>query len=66
MTAAALRDGRGLAKFREFVRGLREEILRLSEDYSVFPQHSLTKQLRAGEGYVQKIEAKRIGAGFAA
>lgn len=28
MTAAALRDGRGLAKFREFVR-VREEILRL-------------------------------------
>ena len=36
MTAAALRDGRGLAKFREFVRA-------------------------QGGGYVQKIEAKRIG-----
>ena len=61
MTAAALRDGRGLAKFREFVRAQGGDP-KVTEDYSVFPQHSLTKQLRAGEGgYVQKIEAKRIG-----
>ena len=61
MTSAALEDGSGLKKLREFIaaQGGNPDV---TEDYSLFPQHSLKRELKAGQdGYIEKIEAKRIG-----
>ncbi len=61
MAAAAIKDGRGLEKFREFVTAQGGNPA-VTEDYSLFPQHSLQKDLTAdADGYVEKIEARRIG-----
>ncbi len=61
MTKEALRDGRGLAKLKEFIaaQGGNPDVI---DDYSLFPAHSMKKELVAyRDGYVQKIEARRIG-----
>jgi len=61
MTEAALKDGRGLARLREFVaaQGGNPAVV---DDYSFFPQHSVEKKLLAAEtGYVSRIEARKIG-----
>lgn len=61
MTKEALRDGRGLAKLKEFIaaQGGNPDVI---DDYSLFPAHSMKKELVADrDGYVQKIEARRIG-----
>ena len=61
MTKKALKDGSGLSKLREFIKaqGGNPDV---TEDYSIFPAHSIMKELRApNDGYVQKIEARRIG-----
>ena len=61
MTEKALKDGSGLAKFREFVeaQGGNPDVI---TDYGLFPQHSLKMELKAEEsGYIHKIEARRIG-----
>lgn len=61
MTKEALRDGRGLAKLGEFIKaqGGNPAVI---DDYSLFPSHSVEEDLVAAEdGYVQKIEARRIG-----
>lgn len=61
MTKAALADGRGLEKLREFIEAQGGNT-KVTEDYSLFPQHSVTKELLSpADGYVEKIEAKRIG-----
>jgi len=61
MTKAALEDGRGLARLREFIaaQGGNPAVV---DDYSLFPQHSVEMELRAGKaGYVSRIEARQIG-----
>ena len=61
MTKEALRDGRGLVKLKEFIaaQGGNPDVI---DDYSLFPAHSMKKELVADrDGYVQKIEARRIG-----
>lgn len=61
MTSAALQNGKGLEKLRQFVQaqGGNPAVV---DDYSLFPQHSLKKELKAEKaGYVEKIEAKSIG-----
>lgn len=61
MTKEALGDGRGLAKLKEFIaaQGGNPDVI---DDYSLFPAHSMKKELVADrDGYVQKIEARRIG-----
>lgn len=61
MTKEALGDGRGLAKLKEFIaaQGGNPDVI---YDYSLFPAHSMKKELVADrDGYVQKIEARRIG-----
>lgn len=57
----ALADGRGLNKLREFIKaqGGNPDVI---DDYSLFPAHSVKKEIIAqNSGWVQKIEAKRIG-----
>lgn len=61
MTKEALDNGRGLAKLGEFIKaqGGNPEVI---TDYSLFPQHSIEKTLKAKKsGYVRTIEAKKIG-----
>lgn len=61
MTKEALRDGRGLVKLKEFIaaQGGNPDVI---DDYSLFPAHSMKKELVADrDGYVQKIEARCIG-----
>ena len=61
LAAQALKDGRGLDKLREFIaaQGGNPDV---TEDYSLFPQHSMQRELKADtDGYVEKIEARRIG-----
>lgn len=61
MTKEALDNGRGLAKLGEFIKaqGGNPGVI---TDYSLFPQHSIEKTLRAKKsGYVRTIEAKKIG-----
>ena len=61
MTKKAMEDGSGLAKLAEFIKaqGGNPEVI---NDYSLFPQHSITAELKAAEdGYVQAIEARKIG-----
>lgn len=61
MTSEVLKDGRGLKKLREFIKaqGGNPDV---TENYSLFPQHSVKRELKApNDGYVEKIEAKRIG-----
>ncbi|MCI7147518.1 MAG: pyrimidine-nucleoside phosphorylase [Firmicutes bacterium] len=61
MTEAALADGRGLAKLRAFIeaQGGNPQVV---DDYSLFPEHSVEDRLIAqSDGYVSKIEARRIG-----
>lgn len=61
MTKEALRDGKGLVKLKEFIaaQGGNPDVI---DDYSLFPAHSMKKELVADrDGYVQKIEARRIG-----
>lgn len=61
MTEKAMKDGSGLAKLGEFIeaQGGNPGVI---TDYSLFPQHSITAELRADrEGYVQGIEARKIG-----
>ena len=61
LTRQALADGRGLAKLREFIAAQGGEA-GVVDDYSLLPQHSLKKELLADrDGFVQKIEARRIG-----
>lgn len=61
LTRQALADGRGLAKLREFIAAQGGEA-GVVDDYSLLPQHSLAKELLADrDGFVQKIEARRIG-----
>jgi pyrimidine-nucleoside phosphorylase len=61
MTKAALADGSGLEKLAQFIeaQGGNKEVI---HNYQLFPQHSVEKTLKAtSAGYVEKIEAKRIG-----
>ncbi|MBR5516527.1 MAG: pyrimidine-nucleoside phosphorylase [Firmicutes bacterium] len=61
MTKKAMEDGSGLTKLAQFIeaQGGNPEVI---NDYSLFPQHSITAQLTAREdGYVQAIKAKQIG-----
>ncbi|MBQ9961606.1 MAG: pyrimidine-nucleoside phosphorylase [Firmicutes bacterium] len=61
MTTKALKDGSGLAKLAEFIRaqGGNPNVI---EDYTLFPQHSLAKELKAEKaGYIAKIRAGQIG-----
>jgi len=61
MTKKALEDGSGLAKLYKFIeaQGGNPEVI---NDYSLFPQHSITAELKAEEGgYIKAIEARRIG-----
>lgn len=61
MTKKAMEDGTGLAKLGEFIeaQGGNPEVI---NDYSLFPQHTLTAELKSETaGYVQNIEAKKIG-----
>lgn len=61
MTKKAMEDGTGLAKLGEFIeaQGGNPEVI---NDYSLFPQHTLTLELKANtEGYVHNIEAKKVG-----
>lgn len=61
MTEAALKDGRGLARLREFI-GAQGGNPAVVDDYSLFPQHSTERKLCAQEsGYVSRIEARKIG-----
>ena len=61
LTRQALADGRGLAKLREFIAAQGGEA-GVVDDYSLLPQHSLARELLADrDGFVQKIEARRIG-----
>ncbi len=61
MTRAALEDGRGLARLREFIAAQGGDP-GVVDDYSLFPQHSVDLELRAAEsGYVHAIEARKIG-----
>ena len=61
LTRQALADGRGLAKLREFIAAQGGEA-GVVDDYSLLPQHSLAKEFLADrDGFVQKIEARRIG-----
>ncbi len=61
MTRAALEDGRGLARLREFIAAQGGDP-GVVDDYSLFPQHSVELELRAAEsGYVRAIEARKIG-----
>ncbi len=57
----AMKSGKALEVFRKFVKsqGGNPEV---TDDYSLFPQHSIEKQICAKQsGYVNKIEAMRIG-----
>ena len=61
MTKKAMADGSGLKKLGEFfaAQGGNPEVI---NDYSLFPQHSLTEELKADKtGYVCAIEARKIG-----
>lgn len=61
MTTRALEEGRGLAKLAEFIeaQGGNPQVI---EDYSLFPQHSLARELKAEkDGYVSEIKAAVIG-----
>ena len=61
MTKKAMEDGTGLAKLGEFIaaQGGNPEVI---NDYSLFPQHSITAELKAEEdGFVKNIEARKIG-----
>ena len=61
MTKKALKDGSGLAKLRKFIKAQGGNP-GVTDDYSIFPAHSVMKELTApNDGYVQKIEARRIG-----
>ncbi|MBQ8563009.1 MAG: pyrimidine-nucleoside phosphorylase [Firmicutes bacterium] len=60
-TTAALEDGSGLRKLRQFIeaQGGNADVV---DDYSLFPQHSVELVLRAeASGYVSAIEARKIG-----
>ncbi|MGN1413735.1 MAG: pyrimidine-nucleoside phosphorylase [Anaerovoracaceae bacterium] len=61
MTEAALKDGSGLTQLRRFIeaQGGNPAVV---DDYSLFPQHTVEKELRAETpGYVSRIEARCIG-----
>ena len=61
MAENALKDGRGLEKLREFIaaQGGMEKVI---EDFSLFPAHTVERELIAEQdGYVQRIEARKIG-----
>ena len=61
LAKAALADGRGLAKFAQFVeaQGGNPAVI---DDYNLFPPHSLSRDVCAEtDGYVARIEARRIG-----
>lgn len=61
MAESALKDGRGLEKLREFIaaQGGMEKVI---EDFSLFPAHTVERELIAEQdGYVQRIEARKIG-----
>ncbi|MBR6529124.1 MAG: pyrimidine-nucleoside phosphorylase [Firmicutes bacterium] len=61
MTKKAMEDGTGLAKLGEFIaaQGGNPEVI---NDYSLFPQHSITAELKAeADGFVKSIEARKIG-----
>ena len=61
MTRKALKDGSGLSQIRRFIQaqGGNPAVV---DDYSLFPQHTVERQLVAeADGYVGRIEAKRIG-----
>lgn len=61
MTGAALADGKGLAKLREFI-GAQGGNPEVTENYDLFPQHSLSVEIKAPKtGFVSGIEARRIG-----
>ena len=60
-TRKALEDGSGLERLRQFIQaqGGNPAVV---DDYSLFPQHSVERQLVAEEdGYVASIEARKIG-----
>lgn len=61
MTKKAMEDGSGLAKLGEFIaaQGGNPQVI---NDYTLFPQHSITAELKAEkDGFVQGIEARKIG-----
>lgn len=61
MTEEALRSGKGLAKLRQFIEAQGGDP-KVVDDYELFPKHSIKKELKAETcGYVEKIEARRIG-----
>ena len=62
MARQALESGAGLAKLKSFIshQGGDAEVV---EDYSLFPQSTLTKEILAGEsGFVHAVDARAIGA----
>lgn len=60
-TRAALEDGSGLTQLRRFI-GAQGGNPAVVDDYSLFPQHTVEKELRAeSSGYVSRIEARCIG-----
>lgn len=60
-TQAALEDGRGLTLLRRFIKAQGGDPA-VADDYSLFPQHTVEKQLLAPEaGYISRIEARCIG-----
>ena len=61
MAKTALTDGRGLEKLGEFIRaqGGDENVI---GDFTLFPTHSVERNLLATkDGYVARIEARKIG-----
>lgn len=61
MARQALESGAGLAKLKSFI-GRQGGDADVTEDYSIFPQSSLTKDILADEGgFVQSVDARAIG-----
>lgn len=61
MARQALESGAGLAKLKSFIsrQGGDADV---TEDYSIFPQSSLTREILADEGgFVQSVDARAIG-----
>ncbi len=57
----AMADGTGVAKLKEFIQAQHGNPA-VVDDYSLFPQHSIAKELKATEsGYVCEIKARQIG-----
>ena len=61
MAEDAVKDGRALAKFRDFIAGQGGDA-RVTEDYMIFPQAEFKKDLICKvEGFITRIDAKAAG-----